>query len=123
MIISDEKKLKDIQREFQEKFPFLKLEFYSEEHAAGEGSADKQKLDPEKTIGDVRKTHTAGDISINGHLKVKTLEEKFHDIYGLNAQIFRKSSGDVWLQTITTDDWTLTAQNDRAAAYLTTNQS
>ena len=118
MLISDEKKLKDIQREFHEKFPFLKLEFYSEEHGVGEGSGKKTLINPEKTIGEVRKVHTAGDLSINGHIKVKNLEEKFHEIYGLNVQVFRKSSGEIWLQTISTDDWTLSAQNERAAEYL-----
>lgn len=112
MTISDEKKIREVQEEFNEKFPFLKLEFYTEEHEAEEGSPADQKIDPEKTVGEIRRKHSSGDLSINGNQKVSTLEKNFHDTYGLNAQVFRRS-GDIWLQTTSTDDWTLAEQNRR----------
>jgi hypothetical protein len=62
------------------------------------------------TIGEVRKVHNEGDLSIDGHQKVKTFEQSFHDKYGLNVQVFRKS-GFMWMQTTSTDDWTLSKQN------------
>lgn len=114
MDITDNVTIREIQEAFSDKFPFLKLEFYSERHEAGEGSPDKVKLDPDQTIGDARTIDTEGDISINGHLKVSTLEHTFYEKYGLNVQVFRRS-GDIWLQTISTDDWTLTEQNERGA--------
>lgn len=112
MIITDEKKLVDIQREFQEKFPFLKLEFYAQPHAAGVGSSNKTLLPALSKIGEVRTVHNTGDLSINGHLKVKNLEQLFHQQYGLNVQVFRRS-GELWLQTTSTDDWTLSEQNQK----------
>ena len=116
MIIKDSKKIVDIQREFNDKFPYLKIEFYTKEHAAGDGSKDKEKIDPEVLVSEVRSIHTSGDLSINGHLKVSSLENSFAKDYGLNAQVFRKSGG-LWLQTTSTDDWTLTEQNDHAKDY------
>ncbi len=110
MLITDDKKLKDIQREFGVKFPNLKLEFYGEHHEKGEGSPTKQMLNPELTIKEARTKHIDGELSIDGHQKVSTLEQKFYDIYGLNVQVFRWSKG-IWLQTISTDDWTLAEQN------------
>lgn len=118
MIITDEKKLIDIQVEFQEKFPALKLEFYSTPHQVGSGSASKELLAASAQIGAVRQIHKAGDLSINGHLKVKTFEQLFFEQYGLNVQVFRKS-GDIWLQTTTTDEWTLTEQNNRGVRAMT----
>ena len=118
MIITDEKKLVDIQSEFQEKFPALKLEFYSTPHQVGSGSASQELLPASAQIGTVRRIHSAGDLSINGHLKVKTLEQMFFEQYGLNVQVFRKS-GDIWLQTTTTDEWTLTEQNNRGMRAMT----
>lgn len=110
--ITDDRKIADIQAEFNGHFPNLKIEFYSKEHHEGEGSAGKM-IDASKTIGEVRTKHNEGDISINGHAKVSTLEEKFHDVFGLNVQVFRKS-GDVWLQTTVTDEWTLSEQDHNA---------
>jgi hypothetical protein len=117
MTISDERTLAEVQREFHEKFPFLKLAFYSTPHKTGEGSQNKALINETKTIGEVRTVHNTGDLSINGHLKVSTLEQQFAEVYGLNVQVFRKS-GSIWLQTITTDDWTLSAQNKKGEEYL-----
>lgn len=110
MQITDKKKLKDIQQEFNEKFPYLKLEFYKGKHESGSPSPVGKQLDPEKTIGQVRTVHVEGDLGIDGHLKVSTLEDRFWEQYGLNVQVFRLS-GNLWLQTSTTDQWTLAEQN------------
>jgi hypothetical protein len=110
--INDDRKIKEIQDEFSEHFPNLKIEFYSKEHETGEGTPGRV-IDPEHTIGEARTKQNEGDISINGHTKVSTLEENFHDIFGLNVQVFRKS-GNVWLQTTVTDEWTLAEQNHNA---------
>ena len=115
MTITDDKKLKDIQREFNEKFPHLKIEFYARRHAPGEGSRLPEQLDVNKTIGEVRTAHAEGDLSIDGHQKVSTLEQHFFEKYGLSTQVFRKS-GDLWLQTSTTDHWTLAEQNQKGGS-------
>ncbi|MCB0520882.1 MAG: hypothetical protein H6577_14900 [Lewinellaceae bacterium] len=110
MQITDRKTLKDIQQEFSGKFPYLKLEFYKGKHESGAPSPAGKQLDPEKTIGQVRTVHSEGELSIDGHLKVSSLEDRFWEQYGLNVQVFRLS-GNLWLQTSTTDQWTLAEQN------------
>ena len=114
MEIKDNRKIIEIQQEFHEKFPYLKIEFYKKSHEAGEGNPDKEKLDPYKTIGEVRTKHESGELSIHGNVKVETLEQRFEDDYGLHVQVYRKSN-DVWLQTTATDSWTLSEQNERGA--------
>jgi len=117
MTITDNRSIASIQKEFQTHFPFLKIEFYDTEHVAGEGSPlNLQYKDVSKTIGEIRKKHIEGDLSINGHLRVKTLEKRFYEQYGLNVQVFRQS-GNTWLQTVSTDNWTLSEQNNKAAKY------
>lgn len=109
MKISDNKTLKEIQQEFTNKFPGLKIEFYEEAHQPGETSSPNT-LNVDKTIGQVRTISTTGELSIDGHQKVSTLEENFKTNYGLNVQVFRRSAT-LWLQTATTDEWTLSKQN------------
>jgi len=117
MIISDNKTIITIQNEFQQKFPFLKIEFYTTPHQIGEGSAEKQHIEGDKTIGEIRKIHNNGDMSINGHLKVSTFEQNFHQKYGLNVQVFRQAK-QIYLQTSKTDSWTLSEQNKKGAESL-----
>lgn len=110
--INDQLTIEEIQKRFSEHFPFLNLEFYSRMHEPGEGSAERVKLGKSLTIGAARTLENAGEISIRGNQKVSTLEQSFHEHYGLNVQVFRKSAN-VWIQTTTTDDWTLSEQNKK----------
>ncbi len=118
MIITDSKKINEIKREFSQKFPYLKLEFYAKHHNVGEGSKANLLIDGEKTIGEVRSSHNEGDLSIDKHLKTSTFERMFFEKYRVNVQVFRKS-GTIWLQTIKTDDWTLAEQNSRGEKSVT----
>lgn len=122
MIIKDNKTIQAIQEEFNNKFPFLKIEFYTQEHADQEGSPGSDKLEETLTIGQARTKINEGDLSIHANQKVSTLEQNFHDIYGLNVQVFRKS-GNIWLQTTTTDNWTLHKQNEKGALADTPSQA
>lgn len=73
----------------------------------------KNTLNNERAIGDVRKNNLSGTININGVMKVAELESAFSKTFGLAVQVFRKSVN-VWLQTTATDEWTLAAQNQKA---------
>lgn len=110
MIIQDNKPLRALQIEFHQFFPFLKIEFYEGRHASGEGSPIREQLDPNLTLGQVRKIHKKGDLKIDPAMTVADFEQQFADQYGLNVQVFRKS-GNLWIQTTATDGWTLDTQN------------
>lgn len=113
IIINKNGKLSDIQEQFSNHYPFLKIEFYKQSHEEGEGSQNKNKLAANSTIGEVQTTIREGLLHVRGTMKVSELEQDFSEQFGLSAQVFRKS-GDLWLQTISTDDWTLIQQNQAA---------
>lgn len=113
MLITENKTIGEVKKEFNEKFPSLKLEFYNKPHKEGEGSQFKDTLDENATIKQVRTVHNEGDISIRSNQKVSTLEQNFLKSYGLSVQVFYQS-GDVWFQTTATDHWTLSKQVQRA---------
>jgi hypothetical protein len=112
--INKTKKLKSIQAEFQSYFPYLKIEFYNNAHSSGEGSLKKNTLDSDLTIGAVQKHELLDAIKIDELTKVSDIENAFAKNLGLSAQVFRKS-GNLWLQTTSTDNWTLAEQNKMAA--------
>ncbi|MBI2271658.1 MAG: hypothetical protein HYU69_15045 [Bacteroidetes bacterium] len=113
--ISDSRKISAIQKEFNTMFPYLKLEFFSKPHTKGGGSAKKLMKSNSKTIGECRTIHKKGNITIVPQMTVGDLEQHFQDIYGLSLQIFRKS-GKSWLETTSTDAWTLQKQNTEGEA-------
>jgi len=110
--ISDNKKLKDLQSDFNRQFPFLHLEFYSKPHEDGKPSSESDLLQNDLLVGDVRDVHNNGHFAIDGNMKVGAFEQLFRDLFGLNVQVFRKSYGK-WLQTWATDIWSLNEQNWR----------
>lgn len=91
MLIDDQKKIMDLQVEFHQKFPYLKLEFYTGTHKVGEISPAKTHLDGALLLKNVRTIHIEGDLYIREDMSVSELEQLFLTKYGLNAQIFRRS--------------------------------
>ncbi|NOT36025.1 MAG: hypothetical protein HOP11_01445 [Saprospiraceae bacterium] len=114
--ITDQMTLSEIQNEFHELFPFLKIEFYSKPHQTHEPSSKSSMLKPSTLVKDCRTIHNDGNIFIHGGLTVERLEHIFQECYGLSVQVFRKS-GSVWIETTVTDDWTLNKQNEEAESF------
>ncbi|HWY36293.1 MAG TPA: hypothetical protein VNX68_16730, partial [Nitrosopumilaceae archaeon] len=110
--INDKRKISAIQEEFNQLFPFLKLEFFAKPHKAGGAPSKKIMKHPSKTLSECRTIHSKGNITITPNITVTDLEQEFGDIYGLGVQVFRKS-GKVWLETTVTDSWTLKEQNSQ----------
>lgn len=104
------KKLIDIQHEFQARFPFLKIEFYNHTHKPGEITSNNDLINLQHTIGEFNNEDL--DLHINESMAVKSLEMMFQSKLKLGVHVFRKS-GISWLQTTTTDNWTLAEQNAR----------
>ena len=113
MQIYNTRQLIELQEEFKNTFPFLKIEFFSLPHENGEGSDEKNLLDNQLTIGEVRKKNIAGFLSLNGDMPVGVFEKLFESSFELNVQVYRKSHGK-WLQTWASDVWTLGEQNNRS---------
>ncbi len=101
-----------IQKEFNDVYPYLKIEFFSEAHTKGKPTAGKHMLSSEMTLSKVGLKSDAEFISIFDEMPVHLLEKSFKDNFGMNVQVFRKS-GKIWLETTATDDWTLAYQNEQ----------
>lgn len=111
LTIDDNKTISNIQQEFNTIFPYLKLEFFKHAHAIGQGNPKKDMLNASLVLKQFRKKHTNGEIEIEENMKVSELESSFQTLFGISAQVFRKSAGS-WIETSVTDDWTLKQQND-----------
>jgi len=105
--ISKERAIKDVQHDFNNRYPFLKLEFYKiddmplvlKKHLSQSGSLKSAGLSKD------------GFIEIRDEMKVKDLENAFLEQFGLSVQVSRKA-GVFWLETTMTDNWSLQKQNE-----------
>ena len=110
MKVDQHTKLTEIQETFNKQFPHLRIEFYGRPHDPGEGTSDRDRLDHERTLGDVTKPISVHQLQFDGNMTINALESKLNEELGLHAQVFRRS-GNLWLQTTATDNWTLDDAN------------
>lgn len=102
-------KISVIQKEFNDEFPFLKLEFFKENQVGYAGVLRPSMITGDRMLKASQKG--PGEIQVTEQMPVSILEQLFHDVFGVAAQVFRKS-GNTWLETAMTEDWTLKRQND-----------
>jgi|LakMenE01Jun11ns_1017448.scaffolds.fasta_scaffold9866558_3 hypothetical protein len=114
--------LNEIQNEFSARFPNLQLRFFLLNHPDGSNPA-KEELSPLLKLEEVRKVQGNGWVTLEKDQTVAKLEADFRVHFGLNAQVFRRA-GKNWLETTSTDSWTLEKQNEFGAeSLLTINES
>jgi putative heme iron utilization protein len=110
LFIHKHKSAKHIQDEFHECYPFLKIEFLKTAHE------NKPKFMNHQYVQDVNELIAALpdgkeiQINIDNNRTLAQVKKDFSDMLGVLTQFFRKS-GNVWIETSLTDDWTLERQN------------
>lgn len=110
--IAKDRLIKEVQDDFNSMYPFLKIEFFTKEHGYRQASPARLLIPAHKKLCDASKTSIdKSELSIKDDMTVSELEHRMREDYGLNIQVFRKS-GNLWLETTMTDNWTLKQQND-----------
>jgi hypothetical protein len=112
LVINGERLISEIQTDFSAVYPFLKIEFFKN------GKTRRDRYPANKLIPATQPIKTAwhwkkdnGLLNLSDNLTVTDLENELMDQFGLSAQVFRRS-GNIWLETTITDNWTLKQQND-----------
>lgn len=111
--VSGNKKIGTLQKEFNKKFPYIRLGLYysyaRQQVAKGESIT---QIDADKTLASVRRADSGGDISISGNKKIKSLEKEFDTVFGLYAQVcYTNAEGSRYYTSGSKDDMTLAAFN------------
>ena len=97
----------EVQADFNNAFPFLKIEFYKKNKGSSKINEHLKKSISLNNAGITRE----GMLRIPGTMTVGDLESIFQDKFDANVQVSRKS-GSLWLETTMTDNWTLEQQNE-----------
>ncbi len=109
--IAPERLISEIQKDFNSAYPFLKIEFFNNKSFSRSDFSVKQIIPHNRKLGDNNLSLANGTIEIEDDMKVNELEKLFKDKFNLAVQVFRKS-GNLWLETSMTDNWSLQQQNN-----------
>jgi len=109
--INDNTPLREIKEVFSNFYPFLKIEFYRKGHKKYEASDLSDQIDPDKTLGDIKKTHISGVLEVQPYYKVSEIEKEFQERFSLSVQVFSKDNSG-WKQTTGMDSFTLKELNE-----------
>ena len=109
--IDGKQTISTLQKEFNKSFPFLKIEFFSEPCIKGKGNSKDKIISTNEILNRFQSKKQFRKIAFTKQTSVSELEENFLTKFGICMQVFRKS-GNVWLETTSTDDWTLEQQNE-----------
>lgn len=110
LVLSYQETVKDIKKQFNSLFPFLKLEFFTEPHVVGQGSPYRRMVPQSTQLGEIEGVLREGTLTVQPNSTVKDLEQAFQHQFGLPVQVFRKQN-EVWIETTSTDHLTLAEQN------------
>jgi hypothetical protein len=112
LLLNGERLIKDVQQEFANAYPFLKIEFFKPNVIQKNHNLKQDQIPHNQKLSDVWGHKKAnGNVIVEDLMSVIDLEKAFMDQFGLMAQVYRKS-GNIWLETSITDRWTLKQQND-----------
>ncbi len=109
--INADRLIKEIQQDFNQAFPYLKIEFFNKPHGFQQPSNGKRNIAPATKIESIGKDDLRGNVEVSEDMTVAELEQNLRKQFGLSIQVFRKS-GNIWLETTMTDNWTLRQQNE-----------
>ncbi|MEP6464900.1 MAG: hypothetical protein ABJB05_01285 [Parafilimonas sp.] len=109
LFIEKETLAEDVKRIFTTCYPFLKIELYKKQFADNNATVKKE---PVTSLNKLIYTKDKTVIDISYNVTVAELENQFA-VIGLVAEVFRKS-GNVWVETSLTDNWTLQQQDEEA---------
>lgn len=102
--------IKDVQNLFNLAYPYLKVEFFKKPHQWGTYSDEHEKLKADKKIGSALKKKHPVSFTIHPSDRTGDIEKQFHDLFGLEIQIYRKQN-EHWIQSAGTDELSLEEQN------------
>ena len=109
--IHNERRVIDVQQEFNTIFPFLNLEFFDLCQDALSSYTIPGDRYPNVLVGDLRDSGHNGELTIYPGMTIMQLEHQLYDEFGLKAQVFMRT-GSNWTRTSLNGYWLLFHKNE-----------
>ena len=115
LYITSGKPVRDMQQEFSQAFPYLKIDFFTKGNAAKKNIFTDQFLSLKQKPG----ADNTG-IMLTPSLTIKELERRCEELFGVSVKVYRRFNN-LWLETSITENFTLQQQNDHVSEILSLN--
>jgi hypothetical protein len=109
--MKDSSTLGDIQAEFSQEYPFLKMDFLKPVKDRLGWMTGMEKILPGEKIFPFYRNTSINTVHIQSDKTVIQLIKEMEGLLGIKVMVQRKS-GKVWIETTLTTDWTLEQQNN-----------
>lgn len=103
--------INNINEQFTALYQYLRIGFFKESHTKGKSSLKNKILNGETKLSQLKQQVFSDYLVFDDLTSVWELENNFEMMFGLHVQVFRKS-GNIWLETTATDNWSLKQQNE-----------
>src|SRR5579883_1615370 len=114
ILLDKERAVEDVQAEFNNAYPYLKMDFTKRERTqANVANRQQGENKPIIKIGDLNVNIQPCQIEVTDQMTVNELEKQVLECINVPVKILRKS-GNIWLETSITGNWTLLQQNAHA---------
>ena len=110
VIISDSTYIRDIQNEFNKNYSHLWIDFFYPGNSSEMPTVKSVIIPPDTLAKHLIAIKGTVSINLSGTKTVVQLEKDFLEILGTKVKVMRKS-GNVWVGTSYTNNWTLENQN------------
>lgn len=112
LAIYADRTIREVQEDFTNAFPYLKIEFFRNGEVRKDRYPAQMMIAHNRTLKEAwARKKGEGAVALSDTMSVSDLENAFMDQFGLSVQVFRRS-GNLWLETTMTDNWTLRQQNE-----------
>ena len=122
MKLDKKHKVSDVQRKFNKKFPYLKIEFYKTPFNSTESTSSSRIQTGNSTLGQCILTNNSELLNhtciadISPDTPIFQLEQEWWEKYGLSIQVFRYLDN-LWIETGLSRTWTLEQQNNAGEQF------
>lgn len=109
--IAGNRKVADIQNDFNTLFPFLNLEFFDLADDKQASYISEGKKFPQYFVKDIREEEKDGILFVDVNMTIMQLENLLSDEFGLKAQVFVRTANE-WKRHALNGYWTLYHKNE-----------
>lgn len=121
IVIKKDMQVKDLKKQFHAYYPQMKIEVFRTTHDVEGGNSKANLISNDVSLSELT-GGLEGEVEFVGSISVAEFEQRFADGFHLNIQVFRKS-GDVYIETTKTDDWSLDQEHKEALSMMVRSES
>ena len=114
-IIQQDSDIRTVREHFCEWYPYLRINFFRNKNNGQTITSQSIVFSDTTKLNEINPGFSGGVIEIFDEMSILEFENEFFRRYGMSVQLSRKS-GNLWLDTVKTNQWTLKEQDEHGKA-------